>query len=52
VVIAGLAVGTVLALFVVPVVHTYTDDLARLAQTGWRRLTGRRRAARDEEVPA
>jgi hydrophobic/amphiphilic exporter-1 (mainly G- bacteria), HAE1 family len=51
VVIAGLSVGTVLALFVVPVVHTYTDDLARLAQAGWRRLTGRRRAARDEEVP-
>jgi HAE1 family hydrophobic/amphiphilic exporter-1 len=52
VVIAGLSVGTVLALFVVPVVHTYTDDLVRLAQAGWRRLTGRRRAARDEEMPA
>ena len=52
VVIAGLSVGTVLALFVVPVLHTYTDDLARLVQTGWRRLTGRRRAARDKEVPA
>jgi HAE1 family hydrophobic/amphiphilic exporter-1 len=51
VVIAGLSLGTVLALFVVPVVHTYTDDLARLAQAGWGRLTGGRRAARDEEVP-
>jgi hypothetical protein len=35
----------------VPVVHTYTDDLARLAQTGWRRLTGRHRPAGDDEVP-
>jgi HAE1 family hydrophobic/amphiphilic exporter-1 len=52
VVIAGLSVGTVLALFVVPVLHTYTDDLARLVRAGWRRLTGRRGAGRDEEVPA
>jgi HAE1 family hydrophobic/amphiphilic exporter-1 len=29
VVIGGLTIGTVLALFVVPVLHTYTDDLAR-----------------------
>ena len=27
--IGGLAIGTVLALFVVPVLHTYTDDIAR-----------------------
>jgi HAE1 family hydrophobic/amphiphilic exporter-1 len=52
VVIAGLSVGTVLALFVVPVLHTYSDDLARLVRAGWRRLTGRRGAGRDEEVPA
>ncbi len=49
VVIAGLSVGTVLALFVVPVVHTYTDDLARLTAAAWRRLTGRR-PARPEKV--
>jgi multidrug efflux pump subunit AcrB len=29
VVIGGLTIGTVLALFVVPVLHSYTDDLAR-----------------------
>ena len=52
VVIAGLSVGTVLALFVVPVLHTYTDDLARLVRAGWRRLTGRRGTDRDTEVPA
>jgi HAE1 family hydrophobic/amphiphilic exporter-1 len=51
VVIAGLSVGTVLALFVVPVLHTYTDDLARLAGAGWRRLT-RARPAREEEASA
>ncbi len=28
--IGGLTIGTLLALFVVPVLHTYTDDLARL----------------------
>ncbi len=38
VVIGGLTMGTVLALFVVPVLHTYTDDLARLAVVGARRL--------------
>jgi HAE1 family hydrophobic/amphiphilic exporter-1 len=52
VVIAGLSVGTVLALFVVPVLHTYTDDLAGLVRAGWRRLIGRRRAGRDTEVSA
>ncbi len=41
VVIGGLTMGTVLALFVVPVLHTYTDDLARLAERWTRRLLGR-----------
>jgi len=41
VVIGGLAVGTVLALFVVPVLHTYTDDLTKLARAALRRLRGR-----------
>jgi HAE1 family hydrophobic/amphiphilic exporter-1 len=52
VVIAGLSVGTVLALFVVPVLHTYSDDLGRLARAGWRRLGGRRGTGQGEEVPA
>jgi HAE1 family hydrophobic/amphiphilic exporter-1 len=47
VVIAGLTIGTVLALFVVPVLHTYTDDLARLVRAAVRRLAKRR-----EESPA
>ena len=38
VVIGGLTIGTVLALFVVPVIHTYTDDLAALVRRGARRL--------------
>ena len=33
--------GTVLALFVVPVLHTYTDDLTNLARAGLQRLRGR-----------
>jgi HAE1 family hydrophobic/amphiphilic exporter-1 len=37
VVIGGLAIGTVLALFVVPVIHTYTDDLANLVRAALRR---------------
>jgi hydrophobic/amphiphilic exporter-1 (mainly G- bacteria), HAE1 family len=41
--IGGLTMGTVLALFVVPVLHTYTDDLA----TAMRRVVGRRRARRE-----
>jgi len=41
VVIGGLTMGTVLALFVVPVLHTYTDDLAKLTVAGFRRLRGR-----------
>jgi HAE1 family hydrophobic/amphiphilic exporter-1 len=39
--IGGLTIGTILALFVVPVIHTYTDDLAALVGTGIRRLRGR-----------
>jgi hypothetical protein len=35
--------GTVLALFVVPVLHTYTDDLASLARAGLGRLLRGRR---------
>jgi hydrophobic/amphiphilic exporter-1 (mainly G- bacteria), HAE1 family len=43
VVIGGLSIGTVLALFVVPVLHTYTDDLARMLGTLPSRLRRRRR---------
>ena len=43
VVIGGLTMGTVLALFVVPVLHTYTDDLAQLVRAGLGRLKARRR---------
>jgi HAE1 family hydrophobic/amphiphilic exporter-1 len=39
--IGGLCVGTVLALFVVPVLHTYADDLARLAHSAVARLRRR-----------
>jgi HAE1 family hydrophobic/amphiphilic exporter-1 len=41
VVIGGLTMGTVLALFVVPVLHTYTDDLAKLVRTGLGRVRTR-----------
>jgi HAE1 family hydrophobic/amphiphilic exporter-1 len=40
--IGGLTMGTVLALFVVPVLHTYTDDLAALVKRGLRRVVRRR----------
>jgi HAE1 family hydrophobic/amphiphilic exporter-1 len=40
VIIGGLTVGTLLALWVVPVLHTYTDDLAV-----WLRARVRRAAA-------
>ncbi len=40
--IGGLTMGTLLALFVVPVLHTYTDDLASLVKRGVRRVVGRR----------
>jgi len=43
VVIGGLSIGTILALFVVPVLHTYTDDLAALVRALARRLLRRRR---------
>jgi HAE1 family hydrophobic/amphiphilic exporter-1 len=42
VIIGGLSVGTLLAPFVVPVLHTYTDDLASLVRAGARRLLRRR----------
>jgi HAE1 family hydrophobic/amphiphilic exporter-1 len=48
VVIGGLTIGTVLALFVVPVIHTYTDDLATLLQRAvgkLRRREGKKEAA-------
>jgi HAE1 family hydrophobic/amphiphilic exporter-1 len=41
VVIGGLTMGTVLALFVVPVLHTYADDLAKLVRKGIGRLRTR-----------
>ena len=40
--IGGLTIGTVLALYVVPVLHTYTDDLARLVRAAARGLRARR----------
>jgi multidrug efflux pump subunit AcrB len=40
--IGGLGIGTLLALYVVPVLHTYTDDLARRASAAWHRLRGRK----------
>jgi len=43
VVIGGLSIGTVLALFLVPVLHTYTDDLAILVRSAAGRLFRRRR---------
>ena len=49
VVIGGLTIGTVLALFVVPVIHTYTDDLAALIQRALRRVS-RRRAKKEVAV--
>jgi HAE1 family hydrophobic/amphiphilic exporter-1 len=40
--IGGLAIGLVLALFVVPVIHTYTDDLAVFVQVARTRMRRRR----------
>jgi HAE1 family hydrophobic/amphiphilic exporter-1 len=45
VVIGGLTIGTLLALFVVPVVHTYTDDLANLLRSALGRVLKRREGA-------
>jgi HAE1 family hydrophobic/amphiphilic exporter-1 len=45
--IGGLTIGTVLALYVVPVLHTYTDDLARVVRAGIRRL----RRKREDPLP-
>jgi len=42
VVIGGLTIGTFLALFVVPVVHTCTDDLANLLRSVLGRVLKRR----------
>ncbi|HSB78380.1 MAG TPA: efflux RND transporter permease subunit [Candidatus Methylomirabilis sp.] len=36
--IGGLSIGTLLALFVVPVIHTYTDDLAGVVRAVVRKL--------------
>ncbi len=36
--IGGLSIGTFLALFVVPVIHTYTDDLAKVVRALLRRV--------------
>ena len=44
VVIGGLTMGTLLALFVVPVLHTYSDDLTHLARAALRRLRKRKEA--------
>jgi hydrophobic/amphiphilic exporter-1 (mainly G- bacteria), HAE1 family len=43
--IGGLTIGTVLALFVVPVVHTYTDDLACALGRLTRRVFGKGKEA-------
>ena len=50
VILGGLSIGTVLALFVVPVIHTYTDDLAELAHAAVRRLRGQSAAKADGGV--
>jgi HAE1 family hydrophobic/amphiphilic exporter-1 len=48
VIIGGLTIGTVLALFVVPVLHTYTDDLATAVRGVARRLRSRRRHGQEQ----
>jgi HAE1 family hydrophobic/amphiphilic exporter-1 len=42
VIIGGLAMGTLLALFVVPVLHTYTDDLAHIIRAALNLVLKRR----------
>ena len=49
VIIGGLTMGTLLALWVVPVLHTYTDDLAALVRRALARL--RRRRGGHEAAP-
>jgi HAE1 family hydrophobic/amphiphilic exporter-1 len=43
VVIGGLTMGTLLALFVIPVLHTYTDEVTPLVRTALRRVLARPR---------
>jgi len=43
VIIGGLSIGTLLALFVVPVIHTYTDDLAVVVREAFRTVRRRRK---------
>jgi HAE1 family hydrophobic/amphiphilic exporter-1 len=50
--IGGLAVGTVLALYVVPVMHTYTDDLAAAIARWTTRLRRRGARGKREGAPA
>jgi HAE1 family hydrophobic/amphiphilic exporter-1 len=50
--IGGLAVGTVLALYVVPVVHAYTDDLAAAIGRWTGRLRRRGERGKREGAPA
>jgi HAE1 family hydrophobic/amphiphilic exporter-1 len=45
VIIGGLVMGTLHGLWVVPVLHTYTDDLERLAHRLWSRVARRRTGA-------
>jgi HAE1 family hydrophobic/amphiphilic exporter-1 len=52
VVIGGLTAGTVLSLFVVPVLHAVMDDAARWARRQAARVTRRRSPALDEPVAA
>jgi HAE1 family hydrophobic/amphiphilic exporter-1 len=49
-ILGGLSIGTVLALFVVPVIHTYTGDLAILARAVVRRFSRRPAAPADGGV--
>jgi HAE1 family hydrophobic/amphiphilic exporter-1 len=51
VVIGGLIMGTLHGLWVVPVLHTFTDDLERLAHRAFARLSGRRHEIVSEVRP-
>jgi len=50
VIIGGLAMGTLLALFVVPVLHTYTDDLAHGIRAAINRVRRGRASARPDAL--